>query len=160
MYLMMSRWMMLLGTCQYGLKLIWWILLARIGVCRSTRPTIAVWRSDDHAALDRLDRGRRDVDDDVAALGQVGREGVDALGVEVELVEPDVGRDRERVVGRLVDLAVDDEAVARLEAADAGVGRLVEGAVRALLDRHVAGPHQAALEGDDAAAYPARGSAL
>ena len=99
----------------------------------------------DLRALDRLDRGGRNVDDHIA-IGQRRRPLLDAHGVEAELVQPVLGRHRQRVEGRLIDLAVDDEAVAGLEQAHGGIELVVELVVDALLERHVAVDHQPALE--------------
>ena len=74
------------GTVQNGLKLISTILdreHRRLAVALADAGGVA---GVDHAALDRLDEGGRDVDDDVA-VAEIARHGAQAAHIDLELAD-------------------------------------------------------------------------
>ena len=79
------------GTVQNGLKLMSVALVCITGDWRSILPTPGDVMAEHHAVLDRLDRRGRDVGHD-EALAEVAREGAQPDEVDLELLQPGLGR--------------------------------------------------------------------
>jgi hypothetical protein len=92
------------GTVQYGLKLIWMILLLMSGDGRSGLPATAACR----------DAGRGNIGDHVTRP-EIGGERLEPLDIDLELIAPRRRRHVERSERRLAHDAVDVEAVTRLK---------------------------------------------
>jgi hypothetical protein len=104
----------------------------------------------DHAVVDSFDGGGGNVHNHVARVELCGHV-LDAREIEVELLQALLVRHGHGVPGSFINLAVDDETVAGLEGADAGIGRGVENVVDVFDHRHIARGNQATLEGNDGA---------
>ena len=107
------------GTVQNGLKLISWILLASSGVCRSTLPTTAVWRETTTPFSTASICAPGNVDEDVARRRLAHR--ADALDVGLELRQPHMRRNVERLQRSLADDAIGRKPMPLLKAHHRGL---------------------------------------